>query len=288
MIQSTVKWACFPTGARGTLSQSLTARAAGAGGGLAATITSRSARRALERAASGASEKFIRELKRREIILAVVSKNEHEDAIFPFRKHPNMVLREEDISVFVVNWENKADNIRLVQKTLNIGFDSLVFLDDNPFERNIVREYLPQVVVPELPEDPSLYLEALAELNLFETASFSEADLQRAAQYREEARRELTKVQYSSIRDYLISLGMEIKLERFNAFNLPRIAQLIQRSNQFNLMTRRYGEAACEAIMGDASIAPLTLKLFDKFGDYGLIPWSSLSAPAKTSKSTST
>ena len=214
---------------------------------------------------------FIRELKRRGIILAVVSKNEHAAAVLPFREHPHMVLKEEDISVFVANWDNKADNIRLVQKTLNIGFNSLVFLDDNPFERNIVRQFLPDVVVPDLPEDPSLYLQTLAGLNLFETASFSEADLQRADQYREEAQRELTKTHFTNINDYLISLGMEIRLERFNAFNLPRIAQLSQRSNQFNLMTRRYGEAACEAMMSDASTVPLTVKLGDKFGDYGLI-----------------
>jgi FkbH-like protein len=214
---------------------------------------------------------FIRELKRRGIILAVVSKNEHAAAVLPFREHPHMVLKEEDISVFVANWDNKADNIRLVQKTLNIGFDSLVFLDDNVFERNIVRQFLPDVVVPDLPEDPSLYLQTLAELNLFETASFSEADLQRAEQYREEAQRELTKTHFTNINEYLISLGMEIRLERFNAFNLPRIAQLMQRSNQFNLMTRRYGEAACEAMMSDPSVAPLTVKLADKFGDYGLI-----------------
>ena len=218
-----------------------------------------------------AFQKFLRELKRRGIILAVVSKNEHANAVLPFREHPHMVLKEEDISVFVANWDNKADNIRLVQKTLNIGFDSLVFLDDNPFERNIVREFLPEVVTPELPEDPSLYLQSLASLNLFETASFSEADLQRADQYREEARRELTKTQFTNINEYLTSLAMEIRLERFNAFNLPRIAQLIQRSNQFNLMTRRYGEAACEAMMKDPSLAPLTLRLADKFGDYGLI-----------------
>jgi FkbH-like protein len=216
-------------------------------------------------------QRFIRELKRRGIILAVVSKNEHANAVLPFREHPHMALKEEDISVFVANWDNKADNIRLIQKTLNIGFDSLVFLDDNPFERNIVREFLPEVVVPELPEDPSLYLQSLADLNLFETASFSEADLQRADQYREEAQRELTKTHFTDINDYLTSLAMEIRLERFNAFNLPRIAQLIQRSNQFNLMTRRYGEAACEAMMKDPSLAPLTLRLADKFGDYGLI-----------------
>ena len=218
-----------------------------------------------------AFQSFIRELKRRGIILAVVSKNEHANAVLPFREHPHMALREEDISVFVANWDNKADNIRLVQKTLNIGFDSLVFLDDNPFERDIVRQFLPEVVVPDLPEDPSLYLQTLAGLNLFETASFSEADLQRADQYREEAQRELTKTHFTNINDYLVSLGMEIRLERFNAFNLPRIAQLSQRSNQFNLMTRRYGEAACEAMMADPSVAPFTVRLTDKFGDYGLI-----------------
>ena len=111
----------------------------------------------------------------------------------------------------------------------------------------------------------------MAELNLFETASFSEADLQRAGQYREQAQREIVKTQFTNVNDYLVSLGMQIKLERFNAFNLPRIAQLIQRSNQFNLMTRRYGEAACEALMKDGSFAPLTFTLSDKFGDYGLI-----------------
>ncbi len=216
-------------------------------------------------------QKFIRELKRRGIILAAVSKNEHANAILPFKEHPFMVLKEEDISAFIANWDNKADNIRLVQKSLNIGLDSFVFLDDNPFERNLVREYVPKVIVPELPEDPSCYLEALTELNVFETASFSEADRQRGAQYREEAQRELTKIQFTNVSDYLASLDMQIRLERFSPFSLPRVAQLIQRSNQFNLTTRRYGEAACEAMMKDETFAPLTLKLTDKFGDYGLI-----------------
>jgi FkbH-like protein len=218
-----------------------------------------------------AFQKFICELKRRGIVLAVVSKNERSNAILPFKEHPFMALKEEDISVFVANWDNKVDNIRLVQKTLNIGFDSLVFIDDNPFERNIVREFLPQIAVPELPEDPAMYLQALAELNLFETASFSEADRTRAEQYRHEAQRELIRPSFTNIKEYLISLGMEIKLERFNTFNLPRIAQLSQRSNQFNLMTRRYSEAACDAMMKDSSLAPITLKLSDRFGDYGLI-----------------
>jgi FkbH-like protein len=215
---------------------------------------------------------FLRELKHRGIILAVVSKNDHANAILPFREHPHMVLAEDDISVFIANWENKPDNIRTIQKILNIGFESIVFLDDNPFERNAVREFLPSVVVPELPEDPAHYVRVLAELNLFETASFSEADKQRPGQYREESRRELSRVQHTNITDYLKSLDMTIALERFNEFNLPRIAQLIQRSNQFNLATNRYSEAACEAFMNDPRYyAPFTLTLSDKFGDYGLI-----------------
>jgi FkbH-like protein len=217
-------------------------------------------------------QRFIGELKRRGIILAVVSKNDESNALLPFREHPNMVLREEDIAVFIANWDNKADNIRLVQKVLNIGFESLVFVDDNAFERGLVREFLPAVVVPELPEDPALYVRALARLNLFETASYSAADRQRPGQYRQEAQRELTKQVHSNIDDYLRALNMTIRLERFNTFNLPRIAQLIQRSNQFNLTTRRLNEAACEALMQDeANCLPFTVTLADRYGDYGLI-----------------
>jgi FkbH-like protein len=214
---------------------------------------------------------FLLELKRRGIILTVVSKNEHAAAISPFREHPDMVLKESDIAVFVANWDNKADNIKLVQKTLNIGFDAMVFVDDNPFERNIVREHIPKIIVPELPDDPAEYIRALTELNLFETASYSEADSQRADQYREQAQRELVKTSFTNVDDYLISLGMEMQIERFKPANLPRIAQLIQRSNQFNLTTRRYGEAACEKLMSDTSYLPFTVSLNDKFGDYGLI-----------------
>lgn len=218
-----------------------------------------------------ALQRFILELKHRGIILAVVSKNDHANALLPFQSHPFMIIKEDDVAVFIANWDNKVDNIRLVQKTLNIVFDSLVFLDDNPFERNIVRQYLPEVIVPELPDDPSLYIESIARQNLFETASFSAADRERSSQYREEAQRELIKSQFTNIEDYLISLKMEIKLERFNSFNLPRIAQLAQRSNQFNLLTRRYSETACAAMMTEEKVAPFTLKLADKFGDYGLI-----------------
>ena len=214
---------------------------------------------------------FIAELKRRGVILTVVSKNDHHNAVLPFTDHPDMVLKETDISVFLANWDNKADNIRVAQKVLNIGFDSMVFLDDNPFERGVVRQFVPDVVVPDLPEDPSSYLHAIAGLNLFETASHSEADAQRADQYRDEARRELDKSAFANMDDYLKSLDMQISLHRFNGFNLPRIAQLIQRSNQFNLTTKRYGEAACLAFAQDPQWVPFAVSLADRYGDYGLI-----------------
>jgi FkbH-like protein len=215
---------------------------------------------------------YLRELKRRGIILAVCSKNDYDTAIRPFRENPEMVLKEEDIAAFVANWNNKADNIRVIRDTLNIAFDSMVFLDDNPFERNLVRELVPEVIVPELPEDPADFARALADLNLFETNSFSAEDLVRADQYRQEAQRRVTTAQYTSIEDYLKSLEMKIQVARFDEFHLPRIAQLIQRSNQFNLTTRRLNLAQCEAMMADyQGCIPLYARLSDRFGDHGLI-----------------
>jgi FkbH-like protein len=215
---------------------------------------------------------FIRALKERGIVLAICSKNEYESAILPFRAHPDMILRESDIAVFVANWEPKSDGIRHIQKTLNIAFDSIVFIDDSPFERNLVRELLPGVIVPALPEDPTSYIRTICELNIFETSSFSAADLERAEMYRVEGQREQLEGRYSTIDDYLQSLDMEITFERFDKFNLPRVVQLIQRSNQFNLTTRRYNQSDCEAFMTDHhGCLPFAVTLKDKFGSYGLI-----------------
>ena len=136
---------------------------------------------------------WIKKLKNRGIIVGVCSKNTESVAKMPFEKHPEMVLRLDDISVFVANWENKADNIRHIQSVLNIGFDSMVFIDDNPFERNIVRQNLPEVCVPEMPEDPSQYLEYLYSLNLFETTTYSNEDSDRTKLYQTEVKRASTQ-----------------------------------------------------------------------------------------------
>jgi FkbH-like protein len=214
---------------------------------------------------------FLRELQRRGILLAVCSKNDEKNALLPFESHPEMVLRREDISVFIANWNNKADNIRKIREILNIGFDSMVFLDDNPFERNLVRDLVPEVIVPELPEDPSDYVRCLADLNLFETAVFSDEDLRRSEMYKLEAERRSVAASFASVEEYLESLDMRIAVSRFDRFHLPRIAQLIQRSNQFNLTTRRRSEAECEALMHDSTVLPLYVNLSDRLGDHGLI-----------------
>jgi FkbH-like protein len=215
---------------------------------------------------------YLLELKRRGVVLAVCSKNDPETALEPFKRHPEMVLKEEDVAVFVANWNPKPDNIRHIKETLNIGLDSMVFLDDNPFERNLVRASLPGVIVPELPEDPADYVRVLSELNLFEVTSFSEEDRRRADLYRENASRESLRIGFSDITEYLRSLDMQVTLRRFDGFHLPRIAQLLQRSNQFNLTTRRYTLAECEAMMADGNTClPLYVSLRDKLGDNGLI-----------------
>jgi FkbH-like protein len=216
-------------------------------------------------------QQYLYWLKQRGILLAVCSKNGMENALSPFAQNPGMVLNREDITVFVANWENKADNIRSIRETLGIGFDSMVFLDDNAFERNLVRELLPEVVVPELPEDPADYVRALNELNLFEASSFSAEDAARGEMYRQEAERRELKGASSNIDEFLKSLGMTMVARRFEPEKIPRIAQLIQRSNQFNLTTHRYSEGDCERMMLDQRWIPLYASLRDRLGDHGLI-----------------
>lgn len=214
---------------------------------------------------------WVKKLKQRGIIICVASKNNEDTAKEPFEKHPDMVLKLSDIAVFQANWETKVDNIRTIQSILNIGFDSMVFLDDNPFERNMVRENIPGITVPELPEDPGEYLEYLYSLNLFETASYSQADKDRTKQYQVEAQRVSLQKTFSNEADFLKSLNMVSTVSEFTKFNTPRVAQLSQRSNQFNLRTVRYTEADIEALAQDPDVIDLSFTLEDKFGDNGLI-----------------
>jgi FkbH-like protein len=216
-------------------------------------------------------QQWIKKLKERGIILAVCSKNNEDTAKEPFQKHPEMVLKLDDISVFAANWESKIDNIRYIQSILNIGFDSMVFLDDNPVERAIVRENIPGIAVPELPEDPADYLEYLYFLNLFETASFSLIDSERTKQYQIEAERVIFQKSFANEADFLKSLEMVSEVKGFDSFNIPRIAQLTQRSNQFNLRTIRYTEEDILHLANDKNYQNFVFTLSDKFGENGII-----------------
>ena len=214
---------------------------------------------------------WVKKLKNRGVIVCVCSKNTEDVAKEPFLKHPDMVLRLDDISVFVANWENKVDNLHYIQQVLNIGFDSMVFLDDNPFERTMVREQIAGITVPELPEDPANYLEILYNLNLFETISFSEEDTKRTDLYKSDAERKMLKEHFGNEQEYLKSMGMTSKVEPFNKFNIPRVAQLSQRSNQFNLRTMRYTEGDIVALSNSEKHFSFTFTLDDRFGSNGLV-----------------
>jgi FkbH-like protein len=216
-------------------------------------------------------QQWVKQLKERGILLAVCSKNDEAIAKEPFLKHPDMELSLDDISIFVANWDSKVDNIQYIQKFLNIGFDSMVFLDDNAFERNLISTHLPEIFVPELPVDPAEYLAYLRTLNLFETSSFTEGDQERTQQFQDEAERVIIQKTFTSEDDFLESLVMECVVKSFNDFNIPRVAQLTQRSNQFNLRTMRYSEADLRRFVATDSYTTLSFSLKDKYGDHGLI-----------------
>lgn len=214
---------------------------------------------------------WLKQLKQRGIVLAVCSKNNEEIAREPFISHPDMILKLDDIAVFIANWETKIDNIRNIQSILNIGFDSLVFLDDNPFERNIVRENIADIIVPELPEDPSEYLSYIQGLNLFETIVFTGEDDERTRQYQVESKRKVFEKSFASEAEFLTSIQMKSEVKAFDSFTFPRVAELTQRSNQFNLRTVRYTEMEIEAIANSEKFVTFSFTLTDKFGDNGLI-----------------
>lgn len=214
---------------------------------------------------------WVRKLKQRGIVLAVCSKNTEAIAREPFESHPDMVLSLEDIAVFRANWNNKVDNIREIREMLHIGFDSMVFLDDNPFERNMVREALPEVCVPELPDDPADYLQYLQPLHLFETAGLSAEDEERTKLYQTDQQRGVERHQYADEGTFLASLNMGSTVLAFNRFNGPRVAQLSQRSNQFNLRTVRYTDAEIQGMAASPDVFTFSFTLEDRFGDNGII-----------------
>jgi FkbH-like protein len=226
---------------------------------------------------SGSGEAFVAiqrmalELRSRGIVLAVCSKNEEDAARLPFLEHPDMLLREDHIAVFQANWTDKAANLRAIAAALNIGIDALVFLDDNPAERAQVRRELPAVAVPEVSDDPAFYPRILAAAGYFEAVSFSKEDRDRAAYYQGNAQRAASLEASGDMDSYLASLDMVCTIAPVDPVSRPRVAQLINKSNQFNLTTRRYSEAEVAAAEADPRRHAVQVRLVDTFGDNGII-----------------
>jgi FkbH-like protein len=218
-----------------------------------------------------AFQDYARELSRRGVILAVCSKNDEANAVEPFEKHPEMVLRRPDIASFVANWSDKAGNIRAIAEELNIGIDSLVFIDDNPFERNLVRQELPMVAVPEVSDDPTYFARAIADAGYFEGLSITDEDRERTAQYQGNKARDALRESATDLESYLRGMEMQLVWKQFDRIGQQRIVQLINKSNQFNLTTKRYTDEDVQAVMADPNAFGLQLRLLDRFGDNGVI-----------------
>ncbi len=214
---------------------------------------------------------YCRRLKQRGVLLAVCSKNEEALAKRVFESHPDMLLRLDDISAFVANWDDKATNLRKIASQLNIGLDSLVFVDDHPAERELVRQLLPMVMVPEVPSDPASYVRILDRHAYFETSELSSEDLLRAQQYNQQRDRQQAESSFTDLNDFLVSLQQSCVLSRVDEQSLPRVVQLLNKTNQFNLTTRRHTLGDLEDRLSDCNSVLVSVRHQDRFGDNGII-----------------
>lgn len=215
-------------------------------------------------------QNYLISLKNRGILLAVCSKNSMENARLPFEKHPEMRLKLDDFSVFVANWDNKAENLNRIAQTLTLGLDAIVFADDNPVERDLVRQALPQVAVPELPQDPADYVRVIDAQGYFETLSFSREDQDRHRLYASGMKRNKAMKEFTDMDQFLVSLDMRCVSGAFDQVNLPRISQLINKSNQFHLTTTRYNPGQIQRFMKTDLYVCRYFRLIDRFCDNGL------------------
>jgi len=214
---------------------------------------------------------FLLELKARGVLLAICSKNEQANVEDVLDNHPDMMLRRSDFVACIANFGDKASNIMAIREKLNIGFDSLVFLDDTAFERALVRQALPQVQVPELPDDPAGFIADLSRWNLFEGRSATQEDLARLAYYKADDQRETLRSKYGGLDEFVADLRMKADIQPINSFALPRVYQLVQRSNQFNLTTIRHSEEELRRYDSDPDTSAFCIRLSDRLGDNGII-----------------
>jgi FkbH-like protein len=221
-------------------------------------------------------QKALKRLMRRGIILSIVSKNEEAVALEAIREHPEMILRIDDFAGWRINWQDKAQNLIELVSELNLGMDSVVFLDDSPFERARVREALPQVLVPDLPNDPMRYPSFLSRMKCFDNPSVSSEDRSRTRMYVADRARTESRKQIESLNEWLAMLGLGVAVEPLSAKNLERAAQLFNKTNQMNLSTRRLSVVELLTWAQAEGHTLWTFRVWDRFGDYGLCGIGSL------------
>jgi FkbH-like protein len=215
-------------------------------------------------------QKTIRALHHRGILLAINSKNDWALVKEVFEQHPDMQLKADDFACIRANWQDKAQNMREIAKQLNIGLDSLVYMDDNPAERFLIQNELPEILTVDMPADYAEFTQTLLRLNAFETLHLTEEDRQRKQLYQAETKRKELQLQVTDLHDYLEALHIQVDIRPADAFAVPRVAQLTQRTNQFNLTTRRYSEAEIKGFLDSGHSRVYYLKSADRFGDHGI------------------
>ncbi len=218
-----------------------------------------------------AFQEHLLQLKVRGVLLAVSSKNELQNAKAPFVEHPDMVLKLDDIAAFKANWEPKPQSIMEIANELRIGAESIIFVDDNPAERELVRQMLPEVRVLELTRDPADYPRLLQNSGWLELARFTDEDKRKAEQYAQNAQRKELEVTFTDYDGYLASLEQKAIIRAFGPVDFERVTQLINKTNQFNLTTRRMTRSEVEALAGRPDTVTACVRLADRFGDNGLI-----------------
>jgi len=207
----------------------------------------------------------------RGIILAICSKNNPDDALRVFREHPSQVLKEEHFAAMRINWQNKAANIAELAKEINIGLDSMVFLDDNPIERAQISQVHPEVLVVDMPKNPRLYREMIESLNVFDVLTLTSEDMARGEMYVGKRKRTELEQSATSIEDFLRTLELKVRINEVTDFDTPRVVQLIGKTNQFNLTTRRYTDAEVNTFRKSSDAAVYSMAVHDKFGDEGVV-----------------
>ena len=215
-------------------------------------------------------QKYIYDLTKKGVVLAGCTKNEYKNAISGLRNKFN-ILKEEDFSIIKANWKNKAENILAISKQLNIGLDSIVFVDDSNFERELVRNQLPMVEVPNIGDEPEKYIFHIDRAKYFENVSLSKEDFSRSSYYKTNVKRESEKVRFKNYNDYLASLKMKTIFKKFKKEDINRITQLVNKTNQFNLTVKRLNLEEVINISKHSNFLTIAGNLKDKFGDNGLV-----------------